>query len=185
MSCCHHQLKTVIIMKKLFLLSALSLFLVACSSDDDAVAVDPLVGTWRMTAFEVENPYDFNEDGTASRNLITETNCYQNETIQINADGTAVAISNSFLFVIGELVPGTTDQYTYTLNCEMESDIVPLNWTANGMVLSFQEDDGFSVSGSLDEIDQFSFIVPQGFGIYTDGFNAVTEENVRVVYTKQ
>jgi hypothetical protein len=181
----HHQLKTVYIMKKLLLATVVCLSLFSCASDDDAASIDPLVGTWRMTSFEVENPYDFNEDGTASRNLITETNCYQNETIQINADGTAIAISNSFLFVVADLVPGTTDQYTYTLNCEMENDIVPLNWVANGTAVSFEEDDGFTISGTLDGTNQFSFTIPEGFEIYSGGFNAVTEEDVTIVYTKQ
>ena len=172
-------------MKKLLLFPVLSLFLFACSSDDDAAPIDPLVGTWRMTAYEVENSYDFNGDGTASRNLIAETNCYQNETIQINAGGAAIATSNSYLSVVAELVVGTTDQYTYTSNCEMETDITPLNWTLNGSTLSFQEDDGYIVTGTLDSNNQFTFIIPEGFEIYTAGFNAVTEEDVRIIYTKQ
>ncbi|PTX63880.1 hypothetical protein C8N46_101489 [Kordia periserrulae] len=172
-------------MKKLILLSVLSLGLFACSSDDDVTTVDPLVGTWRMTAFEVENAYDFNGDGTASNELISETNCYQNETIQINADGTALVTSNSFLFVVAELVAGTTNEFTYTLNCEMETDIFPSNWTVNGSNLSLIEDDGYTVTVTIDSDSQLSLLIPQGFQIYSGGFNAVAQEDVRVVYTKQ
>lgn len=173
-------------MRKIILLSALSLFLFACSSDDDnAPTVDPIVGTWRMTAYEVENSYDFNGDGTASRELISETNCYQNETIQINEGGTAIALSNSLLNVVADLVAGTTDQYTYTTNCENEAEITPTNWTLNGTTLSFQEDDGFTVTATYNGSNQFSIVVSEGFEIFSGEFNAVTEEDVTITYTKQ
>lgn len=173
-------------MKKLFLFPVLSLFFIACASDDDAAPVDPLVGTWKMTRYQVENGYDFNQDGTANTDLLAEVDCYQNETIQINVDGTAVATSNSYLSVIAELVAGTTNQFTYTLDCEMETDIVSLNWTANEGTLSFQEDDGFTVTGTVDSSTQFTFMIPEGFEILSnDGMTIVSEEDIRIVYTKQ
>ena len=173
-------------MKKLLVFSVVSLFLFSCSSDDDAPApVDPIVGTWKMTAFEVENQYDLNNDGTASRELISETNCYQNETIQINEGGAAIANSNSFLTVVGTLVAGTTDQYTYTFTCENEAEITPTNWTLNGTTLSFQEDDGFTVTATYNGSNEFSFTVPGGFEIYSAGFNVVAEEDITITYTKQ
>lgn len=172
-------------MRKILLLSALSLFLFSCSSDDDAPTVDPIIGTWKMTSFEVENSYDFNGDGTASREIISETNCYQNETIQINEGGTAVALSNSFLTVVADLVVGTTDEFTYTINCENEAEITPTNWTLNGSTLSFQEDDGFTVTATYNGSNQFTIVVSEGFEIYSGGFNVVTEEDVTITYTKQ
>ncbi len=172
-------------MKKL-LFSVLSVFLFSCASDDDVAPETGLAGTWKMTSYEVENPYDFNGDGTASRNLITETNCYQNETIQLNADGSALAISTSYLTVVANLVAGTTDEFTYTLNCETETEAFPTTWSLNNTALSFQEDDGFTVTATLDFSNQFSFTIPQGFEIYTGtGFNVVTEEDITVIYTKQ
>ncbi|MFK7750151.1 MAG: hypothetical protein AB8B65_17295 [Kordia sp.] len=173
-------------MRKILLLSAFSLFLVACSSDDDAPApADPIVGTWKMTSYEVENSYDFNNDGTANRDLLIETNCYQNETIQINEGGAAIVLSNSFLTVVAELVVGTTDEFTYTLNCENEAEITTTNWTLNGTSLSFQEEDGFTIIATYNGSNQFSFTVPEGFEIFSGGFNAVAEEDVTITYTKQ
>ncbi|WP_046756387.1 hypothetical protein [Kordia jejudonensis] len=172
-------------MKKLVLLTVLSIFLISCSSDDDAAAEITLTGTWRMTSFEVENSYDFNGDGTASRDLISETNCYQNETILINANGTATATSTSYLDVTAELVVGTTDEFTYTLDCVNETDIFLLNWSSNGSSVTFQDEYGDIVNATFDLNNQFSFVIPQGFEIFSDGFSVVTEENVRVVYTRQ
>ena len=174
-------------MRKLILLSALSLFLFACSSDDDNATptVDPILGTWKMTSFEVENSYDFNGDGTASRELISETNCYQNETIQINEGGNAIAFSNSILTVIADLVAGTTDQYTYTVTCESEAEITPADWTLNGTSLSFQEEDGFTVTATYNGSNEFLIVVSEGFDIFSGAFNAVSEEDVTITYTKQ
>ena len=172
-------------MKKLLLFSVLSIFLFSCSSDDDTTPPPTIAGTWKMTLYEVETPYDFNGDGTANRDLITETNCYQNETILFNADGTAVATSTSYLEVIAELVVGTTDQFTYTFNCENETDIFPLNWSLEGSNLTFQDEDGFIINATQDSVNQISFVIPEGFEIFTSGFNVVTEEDIRVVYTRQ
>ncbi|WP_298508468.1 hypothetical protein [uncultured Kordia sp.] len=172
-------------MRKLILLSALSLFLFACSSDDDAPAVDPLLGTWRMTSYEVENEYDFNGDGTASREIISESNCYQNETILINEGGTATVFTNSFLTVVANLVPGTTDEFTYTLDCENDSDIFTLLWSKNGSTLTFIDDDQSNITATMISENQFSFTVSGGFEIYSGGFNVVSEEDVTITYTKQ
>ncbi|MEM6687301.1 MAG: hypothetical protein AAF617_16090 [Bacteroidota bacterium] len=172
-------------MKKLGLLCLLSLLFVACSSDDDTATVDPLVGNWRMTQYVVEDAYDFNEDGSANTNLLAEVDCYQNETIQINADGTAIAISNSFLIVTAELVIGTPDQFTYVLTCETETEATPLTWSTNGSAVSFIEDDGFTTNATLTSNTQLTFTVPGGFEISSnDGTTLVIEEDVTIVYTK-
>ena len=139
-----------------------------------------------MTAYQVETGYDFNQDGTSNTNLLAEVDCLQNETIQINNDGTAIAISNSFLTVVAELVIGTTDQFLYTANCDNETDSFQLTWTENGSTVSFVDEDGFPTNATIDSSTQFSFTVPQGFEILSnDGFTVVVEENLTVVYTRQ
>ncbi|WP_420571749.1 hypothetical protein [Kordia sp.] len=173
-------------MKKLLLFSVLSVFLCSCSSDDDAAPIDPLVGTWKMTRYQVENAYDFNLDGTANTDLLAEVDCYQNETIQINADGSALAVSTSYLSIIAELVAGTTNQFTYTLDCENEIESFPLTWTSNGTTIAFEEEDEFAMNATIESNNQFTFIIPEGFEILSnDGTNVVTEEDIRIVYTKQ
>lgn len=46
----------------------------------------PVVGEWKLTAALIENAYDFNNDGEASNNLMTETGCLQNEFIYFDED---------------------------------------------------------------------------------------------------
>jgi len=73
-------------------LLAIALVFAACSSDDDSNDTTAnLEGTWKLTAFNTENAYDLNEDGTTSTSVMDETSCYQNETITFNADGTGTA----------------------------------------------------------------------------------------------
>lgn len=70
-------------MKKLALI-ALAAFAIACSDDDNDSAVNvnaSIDGTWKLTAFTLDEPVDFNGDNAATTNLITESGCYDNSTI--------------------------------------------------------------------------------------------------------
>lgn len=49
----------------------------ACSSDDDNNAEPSIVGSWTLVELNTENPIDFNNDGTADRNIMNEIPCYQ------------------------------------------------------------------------------------------------------------
>jgi hypothetical protein len=78
-------------MKKIVLV-LISLCVLSCSSDDDSnnnASTSRIVGTWIISEFNVENDsFDLNGDGIESNDLISESGCYQGETIVFNANGT-------------------------------------------------------------------------------------------------
>ncbi len=57
-----------------FIMLAFIVSLCSCSSDDDNSSSNTRPeGTWQLTALSIETAFDFNNDGTASRNLFEET----------------------------------------------------------------------------------------------------------------
>lgn len=172
---------------KLILLSVLCVSVFACSSDDDSnddnntVAVE---GTWQLTSMETETAFDLNMDGTATTSYMEETDCYQNETIVFNADGTGTINSRSFVDIEYDITVGTTDDITWTVDCIDFDEAIAMTWVQNGNQLTITDSDGFdtmvTISGS-----EFSFVVPKGFYAYDDTTDAEITEDLTFTYTKQ
>ena len=80
------------------LLIALSLSILFSCSDDDAPASVSFEGMWLLTSLVIESSFDFNGDGTATRDLFNETSCHDNDFVEVNADGT-IKIKNGFTFI--------------------------------------------------------------------------------------
>ena len=142
-----------------------------------------IAGTWRLTAWNSTNPVDINNDGVPSTNLLTEFNCYTNETIVFNSDNTGMIMSRSYAEIELELVTGTTNTYEYMTTCIQEIENTPMTWTQAGNIVAV--DDGFSVVNLSLNANQLSFLIPNGFQAdSTDGMVTV-EEDLTFVYTKQ
>ena len=64
--------------------------LLSCSSDDNNdnnnVSVE---GTWELTKFELTEEVDLDNDGTASADIMGQTECFNNSTLVFDADNTA------------------------------------------------------------------------------------------------
>ncbi|MCK8480715.1 DUF5004 domain-containing protein [Psychroserpens algicola] len=91
---------------RLFALVTL-VFTFGCSSDDDSStggSIDEvdLIGTWNIVTLVSELPLDVDEDGTASENLHTESDCVVEQLI-FNADGTWSGDSEYALEFLTEL----------------------------------------------------------------------------------
>ncbi|MEM0517765.1 MULTISPECIES: lipocalin family protein [Aequorivita] len=173
-------------MKKLFGLLFLALAFTACSSDDDSSSNEASIeGTWKMTAFNTENAYDLNNDGTASTSVMDETNCYQNETIVFNADGTGTAFNTSYADIELTLVAGTTDEYEYTVTCVSEDDSTPFLYTQNGNTITLTMG-GFNQDVTLSG-NTLTYVFEEGFYVEVDnnGTTTTVTEDITFVFTKQ
>lgn len=174
-------------MKKFFGLLFIAIAFTACSSDDDNgnTNATSLEGTWKMTAFNTENAYDLNNDGTASTSVMDETNCYQNETLVFNADGTGAANNTSYAEIELTLITGTTDEYEYTVTCVSENDTTPFLYTKNG------NDVTLNVSGSSQAAtlsgNTLTYVFQDGFFVEVDnnGTTTTVTEDITFVFTKQ
>ncbi|QAA82536.1 hypothetical protein EI546_12765 [Aequorivita sp. H23M31] len=64
-------------MKRLMSVFFIAVLFVACSSDDDNKSQATLVGSWTLVELNAALPIDFNNDGTANRNIMKEIPCYE------------------------------------------------------------------------------------------------------------
>ncbi|WP_298508471.1 lipocalin family protein [uncultured Kordia sp.] len=174
-------------MKRLLLFYVMTTLLLGCSSDDDdAIPLEPLVtGTWKMTNAIIEQGIDI--EGMKVLDLLQEVNCYQNETITFNEDGTALVSTNSFLKVEASLVEGTQDEYTYAADCVNDSDTYSATWSIVDRDLLLTEEDGFVSRVPNFGGGQFMvFSIPEGFEILRDdGTTIHAEEDILLVYKRQ
>lgn len=97
--------------KILFTIVTAFTILTACSNDDDNNNVNPnaeFAGTYNLTSLSAPQEVDYNQDGTASFNLMNETVCYNDSQIVLNEDMTYTAVK-SYVFFISETGCQTED----------------------------------------------------------------------------
>lgn len=179
----HKIYKINLIMKNVFSFVLLAILFASCSSDDDkGVAIE---GTWKMTAFKSQNAYDLNGDGVISNDIMGETNCYQDETLVFNSNGTGANISTSYLEISLEIVAGTADEYEYTVECVDENTTTAFTWSQNGDAVTVTES-GVTISAAQDG-NVLTFVVSNGFNIEVEGEEGIeiTTEDLTIEYTKE
>ena len=174
-------------MKRLMGFLFIATLLASCSSDDDnGNNGTSLEGNWKLTAFETENAYDLNNDGTASKSVMDETNCYQNETIRFDADGTGEATSTSYADIQLTLVAGTTDEYEYTVDCVSETEVTPFVYDKDGNEVSLIITGAGNATATLSG-NTLTYVIQDGFFVEVDenGTTVTVTEDITFVYTKQ
>ncbi len=140
-------------------------------------------GTWLMTAWIGEEAIDLNNDGTESINFLDEMDCYNNETIVFNADNTGVMMSTSFATFMFDILVGTTNEYNYTIECELENENTNISWSQIGNEITI--DDGTTVTEGTLNGNQLSLFIPEGFVAFSSDFTVTTIQDLTFVYTKQ
>ncbi|MEZ4857604.1 MAG: hypothetical protein R2781_02215 [Flavobacteriaceae bacterium] len=172
-------------MKKIAFTLLIATLLISCKKDDDGDSGTSIEGTWKLTAFTTETGFDFNNDGTASTNLLAETNCYQNETLEFSSNGSGTATTRSYADITLDFVAGSTTEYEYTVNCIQETETSSFNWAQNGSNMVITATD-FSYTGTISGAT-LTIIIPSGFVVEVEDGNgtAFTTEDITIVYTKQ
>lgn len=137
-------------------------------------------GTYLLTAFNTSVPTDLNNDGVASVNQLSETSCYNNMLLTLNADHTFVANSKGVDIDLN----GTTQ----TLSCFSDPDETGA-WSLVGNTLTLTvlgaptTTETYTVSGNT-----ISATAQNGQAV---GYDTVTNSpvyltcNITIVYTKQ
>ena len=146
-----------------------------------------IVGTWKLTAWNTTNALDINNDGTAGINLLTELNCYDNETLVFNTDNTSVSMSRSYADIELNLVVGTTNSYNYVVNCVQAIENTNSTWTQAGQNVAITDaTSGTATNFLLSTNDnELSFLVPSGFTYTSNDGSLTVNEDLTFVYTKQ
>ena len=156
---------------------------------NDTFADDPLIsleGTWRLTSFGIGNGYDLDGDGVASSNLLDETECYNNETLEFRDDNSGESVSTSYADIEVTFVAGSTTEVAYAVSCINEMLREEFTWSRNGNNITINVG-GSSFNASTNINNKLSFVIPQGFSIEVpeNGVLVTFTSNVTMVYTKQ
>jgi PBP1b-binding outer membrane lipoprotein LpoB len=74
-------------MKRLMSVLCIAILFASCSSDDDSSSSqNRLEGSWTLTQANLGTPVDYNNDGTADPNFISEVPCFESD-ITFTANG--------------------------------------------------------------------------------------------------
>lgn len=153
-----------------------------CSSDGGEPT--EVVGTWLLTAWNGTEAIDLNNDGTDSTNFLDEMDCYNNETIVFNPDGSGIAMSTSYADIEIFIEAGTTDSYDFTVTCIEEVENTDMTWTQSGNTVSIT--DAFGTTDWTLNGNTLSITIPEGFSVVnTDDATVEVTQDLTFVYTKQ
>ena len=172
-------------LSKLLLLSILCVTVFSCSSDDDdndsAVSA---VGVWQLTAIDLETAFDLDMDGTASTNFKEETDCYQNETILFNADGTGSINATSYAEIGIEPTTDIDAEPVFTVDCIDEIEIDAFTWAQDGNQVTTTDVDNFDATMTISG-NEIRIVIPEGFyASSNDDTGVELYEDITLIYTK-
>jgi hypothetical protein len=143
-----------------------------------------LVGTWLLTAWNVSEALDLNNDDTDSTNLLDEMNCYTNETLVFNQDNTGTAMSTSYAEFEIFIETGTTDAFDFTITCIDEIENTDLTWSQTGntvTIIDAASSSDWALAGNT-----LSIVIPEGFSVTDPNDVTITvTQDLTFVYTKQ
>ena len=144
-------------LKTLLFALAATAFFTSCSSDDDSNDNNgpDIEGTYNLVSVDIAEEVDFNQDGTASSNLMMESFCYEGSFITLNEDKTftfainfvdftaqtgcnteegegtweasdsALTLTNTIMEVPNELIFAISDENTVTLTTTLSNSPYP------------------------------------------------------------
>lgn len=134
-------------------------------------------GEWKLTELNLEEPFDFNQDGTANINLMTETNCYQNEIMTFLPNNTGIGTSNSYAMI-------TVDSENFTVECIEETEETPFTWSQNATNFTIVMDSQ-THTATLDG-NKLTFTIPEGFMTGPNGEGGFEIlQDLTFIFTKQ
>jgi hypothetical protein len=172
-------------MKKLLLNLSYAILLVcftSCSTDDTQDSNDsPIVGVWELTAWNVEEAFDFNNDGTANTNLLNEINCSRNETLFFENNG-VVSLNTTFNPDLNiSLLNNETNTYNFDVTCDTEGVVsLATEYTIENSMITIGE--------SVAEIEggQMFLVFEDRIKIYNEDFTEVFDtKDLTLVYSKK
>jgi len=156
-----------------------TLLFTSCYNDaDDEITVE---GIWKLTAYNVSDGFDINNDGIASVNLLDEIPCTNNETLVFESKGVVTSNQTFNPSIEIGLVNSTSDSYIFNVICDEEGSIgYATNFTLNANEI-FINDNIATISGN-----KLSRVFADAIKIYNEDFTeVVATKDVTLVYMKR
>lgn len=155
--------------------------LASCSSDDLQDSNNsPIVGVWELVAWNVEEAFDFNNDGTANTNLLNEIDCSRNETLFFENNG-VVSLNTTFNPDINiALLDGTDAMYDFDVTCDTQGII--------SLATSYELNESSILIGEFEASyteNRITLVFREKIKIYNEDFtNVIDAKDLTLVYTK-
>lgn len=124
--------------------AALENEIIACGDDgsleslitelgDCVPVVFDVTGSWQLVSITNDIARDLDNDGDVSNDYLDEFDCYNNETVDFNADGTGTFFFRSYTEIQVESASGTFDNVDFIVTCVEESSNVNFTWEQIGL----------------------------------------------------
>lgn len=172
-------------MNKLILNLAIAcalVFFTSCSTDDVQDSDnDAIKGIWKLTAWNVDEGFDINQDGIVSSNLLNEIDCSRNETLFFDDNG-VVSLNTTFNPDLDiTLIDENTNEYNFNVVCDTEGVIsLATSYTIDDSMIMIGESEA-TVQGNL-----ISLVFEDRIKIYNEDLTqVVATQDLTLVYTKQ
>ena len=92
-----------------------------------------VTGNWKLIAMNSNVGRDLDNDGEVTNNYFEEFNCYTNESIDFNADGTGTLYYRSYAVIEIASLDGTPDNIQYSIECIEQSIDTQFTWVQIGL----------------------------------------------------
>jgi len=161
---------------KAFFILCLAIAMIACTKSDKSKAV----GVWQLTTRTTDIPFDVNNDGVFSTNLVDEIDCNDIETLTFEENGTVFS-GNEASVIMKYFKTADTNSYGLNIDCNKEGII--------SFASSYNEidEDTIQVSGRNYVIDNntMTTIFKDAVKVYNEDFTEIIEtRDLKLVYKK-
>lgn len=161
-----------------------SLQLIVSDLGDCQPVFEDTEGTWKLTSWLNDQGIDVDNDGEVTFDYLEEIDCYNNETITFNGDGTGVFFYRSEAEIT--YTPVGADGEDFFVDCNPISINVPFTWIQNGnntVIITFG--DGTTTNYFRNADSLFKVIVGGFTATNTENANETIVEPVTYVYVKE
>ncbi|WP_298496693.1 hypothetical protein [uncultured Algibacter sp.] len=156
-------------------------FFTSCSSDDaqdkNSTAI---IGVWKLTAWNVDQGFDINNDGVVNTNLLNEIDCPRNETLFFDDKG-IVSLNTTFNPDLDiTLLNEEASEYRFNVACDTEGIIsLATSYTLNDSIIMIGESEAQIKNG------QIILIFEDRIKIYNEDLTQIIEtKDLTLVYDK-
>ena len=98
------------------------------------------VGEWRLVSWLNDQGIDIDNDGEVTFDYLEEIDCYDNETIAFNADGTGIFFLRSMAQIT--YIPDDSGGEDFYVDCTIISNNITFTWIQSGnnsIIITFQD----------------------------------------------
>jgi hypothetical protein len=151
----------------------------SCSKDDEEVNDSSVVGTWKLTGYDIGFSADINNDGTKDFNILNEIDCVVNEELVFKTNGTVIS-KDSFHHIIDISKSDPSGAYVFNVECSEGYISFATSYIQTNNMVEFNDVVSIISNG------QFTRVFENAVEIYNEDFTEIVDiKNLTLTYTKQ